>query len=225
MAKPSPSRLDANQVLQGSYDEATGRLRTDSVATVINADIDVQLDAANDNVAIADLEGDFLQINDDGSINVKIDEPLDVVVTAPVQIDGTVPVSISQTVPVSLAQTVDVSVTNPIVGFATESTLLNIEAALTNPLQIIEPLKTSGTIDGTLNGTEYITVNNVRQQILASHDREQTITYADFGTINQRVIRIDYASPTFSGITARKTITYTPVGNSYRRDSINWSII
>jgi outer membrane murein-binding lipoprotein Lpp len=70
MAAPDPSRLDANQVLQGSFDESTGRLRTDSLATVVNADIDVSLDATEDNVAIADPDGDFLDINDDGSINV-----------------------------------------------------------------------------------------------------------------------------------------------------------
>lgn len=72
MAAPAPSRLDANQVLQASYDEATGRLRTDSLATVVNADIDVSLDATEDNVAIADPDGDFLAINADGSINVVL---------------------------------------------------------------------------------------------------------------------------------------------------------
>ena len=72
MAAPSPSRLDANQVLQGAYDEATGRLRTDAQATVVNADIDVSLDATEDNVAIADPDGNFLEINPNGSINVSI---------------------------------------------------------------------------------------------------------------------------------------------------------
>jgi len=72
VATPLPSRLDANQVLQGSYDEAAGRLRTDSLATIVNADIDVSLDAAEDNVAIATPDGDFLAINPDGSINVVI---------------------------------------------------------------------------------------------------------------------------------------------------------
>lgn len=73
MAAPPPSRLDGNQVLQGSFDESTGRLRTDSLATVVNADIDVSLDASEDNVAIADPDGDFLAINPDGSINVVVD--------------------------------------------------------------------------------------------------------------------------------------------------------
>lgn len=71
MAAPDPSRLDANQVLKGSFDEATGRLRTDSLSTIVNADIDVALDATEDNVAIADPDGDFLVIEDDGSINVN----------------------------------------------------------------------------------------------------------------------------------------------------------
>lgn len=123
------------------------------------------------------------------------------------------------------ASAVTVSVNNQISGFATESTLQNIETALNNPLQINEPIKTSGTIDGTVGGIEYLTVNNLRQQILASHDREQSITYADFGTKNQRITQIDYSSGTFLSGIARKTITYTLVGNFYRRDSINWSIV
>ncbi len=50
MAAPNPSRLDANQVLQGSFDESTGRLRTDAEATIVNADIDVSINAAEDSV-------------------------------------------------------------------------------------------------------------------------------------------------------------------------------
>lgn len=87
-----------------------------------------------------------------------------------------------------------------------------------------EPIKISGTIDGTANGIEYNFVYNLRQQILAAHDREQDITYADFGTKNQRVTQIDYTSATFPGIIARKELTYTLIGTRYRRDSINWSI-
>lgn len=82
-----------------------------------------------------------------------------------------------------------------------------------------------GSIDGTKTGAKYGYVNNVLQQILASHDRDQQITYADFGTKNQRITRIDYTSLTFSGITARKNITYTLQGTRYRRDNITWVII
>ena len=54
MAAPPPSRLDGNQVLQGAFDEANGRIRTDAEATIVNADIDVQLDSVTDSVSIGD---------------------------------------------------------------------------------------------------------------------------------------------------------------------------
>ena len=88
-----------------------------------------------------------------------------------------------------------------------------------------QSILTAGTEDGLTTSTKFVTVNNVRLQILATHDRSQDIQYADFGTPNQRTTRIDYTSPTFSGIIARKNINYTLVGTRYRRDSITWSII
>lgn len=50
MPAPAASRLDANQVLQGAFDESSGRLRTDAEATIVNADIDVSINAAEDSV-------------------------------------------------------------------------------------------------------------------------------------------------------------------------------
>jgi hypothetical protein len=65
------SQLDANQVLQHAFDESSQRLRTDAEATIVNADIDVTLDATEDSVAIGDKDtGDTLKVNPDGSINV-----------------------------------------------------------------------------------------------------------------------------------------------------------
>ena len=76
-------------------------------------------------------------------------------------------------------------------------------------------------IDG--SGLEYY---NIRQMILGAKDRQAVITYADFGTKDQRVTQIDYSSPTvYPTNTARKVLTYTLVGNRYRRDSINWVLI
>lgn len=73
MSTPNPTNLDFPQVLRSAFDETTGRLRTDAQATVVNADINVNLDAAGgDNVAIKDSNGDELNINPDGSINVAI---------------------------------------------------------------------------------------------------------------------------------------------------------
>ena len=82
-----------------------------------------------------------------------------------------------------------------------------------------------GSINGLSTGTKYGFVNNIRNQILAAHDRIQNITYADFGTKDQRITQIDYTSTTFIGFIARKTIAYTLVGTRYRRDSISWVII
>lgn len=91
-----------------------------------------------------------------------------------------------------------------------------------------EPIKISGTENGQPGGPEFTFVNNLRLQILAAKDRDQAIVYADFGTKDQRIIRIDYTAPSIGtgpGFTARKTLTYTLVGTKYRRDNITWSIV
>lgn len=82
-----------------------------------------------------------------------------------------------------------------------------------------------GSIDGTKTGNKFGFVNNIRQQILAAHDRQAELTYADFGTKDQRITQIDYTSVTFPGITVRKQFVYTLVSGKYRRDDINWIII
>lgn len=91
-----------------------------------------------------------------------------------------------------------------------------------------EPIKISGTENGQPGGTEFTLVNTLRQQILSAKDRDQVITYADFGTKNQRIIRIDYSASsigTGAGFTARKTLSYVLDGNSYRRTNITWSLV
>ena len=69
-----------------------------------------------------------------------------------------------------------------------------------------------------------IEAENIRQRILKAADRESYITYADFGTKNQRVTKIEYLTSTIPANTASKVIAYTLVGNKYKRDSINWII-
>jgi hypothetical protein len=115
------------------------------------------------------------------------------------------------------------------------ASLASIDSKLTSPLAVTgsltladEPIKMSGTENGQPNGTEFTFVNTLRNQILAAKDRQQSITYADFGTKDQRVTQIDYTSPSIgsgAGFTARKTITYTLLSGRYRRDSLNWSLI
>lgn len=113
-----------------------------------------------------------------------------------------------------------------------DATLLlsDISSKLTNPIDIRDlnadqdDVMIAGSINGLSSGDIYHFVYNLRQQILATHDRQQSITYADFGTKDERITSITYTSPTFPGHTAIKTMTYTLIGGKYRRDSINWSI-
>lgn len=106
-----------------------------------------------------------------------------------------------------------------------------LEAKLDDIAQAItdqEPIKISGTENGQTGGTEHVFVNNRRLQILAARDMTQSISYADFGTKNQRVVQIEYTAPTIgvgAGFTAVRTFSYTLVGTRYRRDSISWSIV
>ena len=91
-----------------------------------------------------------------------------------------------------------------------------------------QPVRVVGTENGAETGPEITLVYNRRLQILAAKDRLMSVTYADFGTKDQRVTQIDYTAASIgsgAGFTARKTLNYTLVGNKYRRDSINWSIV
>lgn len=126
--------------------------------------------------------------------------------------------SIDNGVPASLGQQ-NMAASMPVV-LASNQTPINVNATLIN-----EPIKISGTIDGQVNGTEYNFVYNLKQQILASHDREEVYTYADFGNKNQRVTKVEYNSNTFPGVTVRRSFNYTLVGTQYRRDNSIWEIV
>lgn len=82
-----------------------------------------------------------------------------------------------------------------------------------------------GSEDGTKTGLKRGFVMNLKEQILATHNRVAEFTYADFGTKDQRVTRIDYTSSTFPGVTVRRDFSYTLVGNKYRRDDESWNIV
>lgn len=82
-----------------------------------------------------------------------------------------------------------------------------------------------GSINGTKTGAKYGFVNNLRLQILDSHDRIAAFSYADFGTKNQRITQIDYSSATFPGSTVRRQFSYSLVGTNYRRDNETWTIV
>jgi hypothetical protein len=91
------------------------------------------------------------------------------------------------------------------------------------------PIKMSGTENGQPNGLEFTIVNNLLQQILKAKDRSGTISYADFGTKDQRITQLTYTAPSIGtgpGYTAQKNFTYTLIGNRYRRDTPgNWILV
>lgn len=126
--------------------------------------------------------------------------------------------SINAGIPESLGQQT-MSASMPVV-LSSDQTPINVNATLSD-----EPVKISGTEDGTASGTEYGFVYNQKQQILASQDREEEYTYADFGTKDQRITRVEYSSATFPGITVRRDFNYTLISAKYRRDSSVWSIV
>lgn len=67
--------------------------------------------------------------------------------------------------------------------------------------------------------------SNILQRILSAQDRIQQITYADFGTKNQRVTQINYSAVSIGVEIAQKIFSYSLVGNRYRRDTITWNIV
>lgn len=175
---------------------------------VTTADLDIRdLDPSQDVVAIGDGTNQ-LEINADGSINVGLNPGSEVVVT-----DGNDTIAIN----------VDGSINITDNGGSITVDAVDLDTRDLTPAQ--DGVLIYGSNDGTPNGTMLPVVNSVRLQILNSEDRDQAISYADFGTKNQRVTQIDYTSPDFPGVTARKTISYTLVGNRYRRDNITWSIV
>jgi hypothetical protein len=67
---------------------------------------------------------------------------------------------------------------------------------------------------------------NTRQAILDANDLVRTYTWANFGTKNERVTRIDYTAPTtVPGFTARRDFSYTFTAGAYRLDTETWSIV
>jgi len=71
MSAPPPSRLDLQQILQRSFDGATGKLRVDAAVSATIGTLAVEIDAADgDTIAISDGVNN-LTINPDGSLDVN----------------------------------------------------------------------------------------------------------------------------------------------------------
>lgn len=194
----------------------------------INANIgNISLDAADDSVAIGD-GTDLLAINTDGSINTvdagansKLTDITDLL-SNPLTVTDPDSQAILTAIDTKLAGTLDTS------DAQTHTSLSNIETLLSGNINVElvdEPIKISGTSNGLPGGTEFTLVNNLRQQVLAAHDRVANFTYADFGTKNQRITVVEYTSATITASTIKREFTYTLVGTNYRRDDEIWTII
>jgi hypothetical protein len=187
-----------------------------SSVSVTATDLDIRnLSALQDNVAISN-GTTSLAINLDGSVNVSgvaTETTLSSVETSVQSIDTKLP-----TLGPNVAAN-SISVT-----LATNEAPLPINLdAFTN----VDPdsVQLVGSINGTKTGTKYGIVNNLRLQILDSHDRIAAFTYADFGTKNQRITQINYTSGTFPGTTVQRQFSYSLVGTNYRRDNETWAIV
>lgn len=72
---PLGTGLSADQTIVRAYDETNNRHRVDAQVTAVIGAVDVVIDAASgDNIAIRDSEGDELNVNADGSINVIVQD-------------------------------------------------------------------------------------------------------------------------------------------------------
>jgi hypothetical protein len=207
-------------------------------------DMAIEISASDgDNIAISD-GTNTLSVNPDGSLNSKVTATdLDIrnlnSATDSVTVVGAltntelraspIPVSGPLTDTQLRANPINIQATNldtRDLTFATDA--VNVSGStvtLSGAVQLDEPVKVAGTINGSSTGTEYGFVYNQRQQVLDSHDRQDNYTYAGYGTKDQRIIRIDYTSPTFLGIVVRRDFNYVLDGISYRRTNSIWSIV
>lgn len=233
-----PSKLDGNLVLRYAFDEATQTLRTTATATIITPPaIEVSIDQTTDSIRLGDGTNFFtstqvalkngLDVNlINTSINVDnitgtISLPTGAATSALQLTTNTILTGIDSKLPTTLGQ--QLSANSLSVVIASDQTLSIELDAFTTPTP--DNIMTVGSIDGTKTGTKFGFVNNVRQQILAAHDRESAFSYDDFGTKNERISRIDFTSATFPGFTVRKDFIYTLVSGKYRLDDINYTLV
>ncbi len=231
-------------------DRITGDLLKVNPDGSIDANVVVSA-SGGDNIAISD-GTHTLDINPDGSINVKAND-LDIrnlsatqdnvaisngVTALAINLDGSINVSgvATETTLSSIEtsiQSIDAKLPTLGPNVAANSvsvTLATDEAPLAVNLDaftLVDPdnVQLVGSINGTKTGAKYGFVNNLRLQILDSHDRIAAFSYADFGTKNQRITQIDYSSATFPGSTVRRQFSYSLVGTNYRRDNETWTIV
>lgn len=71
---PLGTGLSADQTTVRAYDEANNRHRVDAQVTATIGTVDVAIDATSDNIAIRDSDGNELNVNPNGSVNVVVQD-------------------------------------------------------------------------------------------------------------------------------------------------------
>lgn len=211
----------------GPTGDTVGIVGVDGVRLLVNPDGSIDIDDTDILAQLLDIENllaGTLDVNDSGSQAI-LSNLFNLLDSGTISVDDSGSQTILNAIATALTSTLDVS------DGDTQALLNDIKALLSAPLEVTfpdEPLKIAGTENGLPGGTEFTFVNNRKQQILAAKDRDQIITYADFGTKDQRVVRIDYVAPSIGagpGFTARKDLVYVLDSGKYRRTNITWSIV
>ena len=156
MSAPAPSNVDGNQVLQHAFEDATGRLRVDATVS-----------ASVGTVTIQDPDGDLLEVNPDGSINVINTGSTEVEISAAdgdnIAIsDGVNTLEINANGSINVEQTAPFNINLP-TNAATESTLQNLLSELqqktepsdTQPISAVSlPLPLGAATESTLSSVD-----------------------------------------------------------------------
>ena len=237
--------LDFNEDSVSIGDSSTGnKLKINADGSI---DTNVIIDAVGgDNVALGDpITGYKAEINSSRELKVKDDGAITALNSILSKFDVNLSTRASEST-LALALTALNNILAGVNDLGKETTLQSIlttlqntfqpgnnigEVTISGPVEIRDlnanqdDVTIAGTENGTASGTSRHFVNNLKQQILATHDLEESMSWADFDTKNERVTQVDYTSATFPGVTIRKSLVYSLISGKYRLDDILWSIV
>lgn len=81
----STKYLNSENIMRKVYDPSTESLKTSTIAVLDTNSVSVQINDTDDSIKIGNGQGDYLAINDDGSINANLTGEIDIEVNA---VDG-----------------------------------------------------------------------------------------------------------------------------------------
>lgn len=202
---PNPSKLDFPQIIQRAFDESNDQLRVNATVTATLGETKIT-DGTND-ATLTNVGAKYgLDVNILNDIVVDISHADDSIRIG----DG---VNLVTTTTVGAKHGLDVNILN--------SLSVDLDGTTATPDSVL----LVGSENGTTAGNKFIFTNNLRQQILEAKDVVETLTWADFGTPQERITQVTYTSATFPAHTATKNLSYTLVGSQYRYDTSTWSVV